>query len=108
MRSPQLRSLTAKSLTIGFLASGIILGGAVGLGTVPGASFIRATHAQTVQRPVGFAEIVPKIKPSVISARVKITGPVTLDDGNLDESPLERFFRRFGLPDDDQRLPLPR
>ena len=45
-----------------------------------------------------------QVKPAVISVRVKIdAGPLTLNDGISpfsDESPLERFLRRFGLPDD--------
>jgi hypothetical protein len=42
-----------------------------------------------------------KIRRAVISVRVNIdAGPLTLGDGNSPfsgESPLERFFRRFGL-----------
>jgi serine protease Do len=56
------------------------------------------------QRPVGFADIVEKVKPSVISVRVKVERH-TDTDGNGDEdlpfppgSPFERFFRRFGMP----------
>ena len=31
-------------------------------------------YAQSAQRPVGFADIVEKVKPSVISVRVKVDG----------------------------------
>jgi serine protease Do len=58
---------------------------------------------QLPQRPVGFADIVEKVKPAVISVRVKIDRP---SESNLSEddlpfppgSPFERFFKRFGTP----------
>jgi len=64
-----------------------------------------------MQRPVGFADIVAKVKPAVISVRVKVSGsaePAMLhdnsDDGDDGEqqipvqpgSPLDKFFRQFG------------
>jgi len=74
--------------------------------------FSTAAHAQVdklvkqVQHPVGFADIVEKVKPSVISVKVAITEKVGKDDSadNDDSpfqpgSPMERFFRRFGGPD---------
>src|SRR4051812_17199188 len=67
-------------------------------------------HAQVnnevrkVAQPIGFADIVERAKPSVISVRVKINEKVSKDDSNDDSpfqpgSPMERFFRRFGGPD---------
>lgn len=55
-------------------------------------------QAQTVQRPVGFADIVEKVKPAVISVRVKINGGPQLssDEGGQLPRGFERFFRRFG------------
>jgi serine protease Do len=57
-------------------------------------------QAQTVARPTGFADIVEKVKPAVISVRVKVDrGPqMSSDDGDFGNLPpgLERFFRRFG------------
>ncbi len=32
-------------------------------------------QAQQVQRPVGFADIVERVKPAVISVRVRVDGP---------------------------------
>src|SRR5690349_14713752 len=55
------------------------------------------------QRPVGFADIVEKVKPAVISVRVKMEGMAEAGP-NDDElpappgSPFERFFKRFGAP----------
>lgn len=59
-------------------------------------------QAQTAARPAGFADIVEKVKPAVISVRVKVDrGPqLSSDDGELPLPPgFERFFRRFGSPD---------
>src|SRR5262245_60708410 len=56
-------------------------------------------QAQTVARPTGFADIVEKVKPAVISVRVKINGGPQMS-GLDDQLPrgFERFFRRFGAP----------
>src|SRR4030081_3291465 len=77
--------------------------------------FTSAAHAQVnnevrkVERPVGFADIVERVKPSVISVKVNIAEKVASKDdssNNNDDpspfqpgSPMERFFRRFGGPD---------
>jgi serine protease Do len=60
-------------------------------------------QAQAVQRPVGFADIVEKVKPAVFAVRVKVNaGPQNSSfEGQLPQG-FERFFRRFGedmLPD---------
>src|SRR5262245_48603711 len=62
-------------------------------------------HAQNVQRPVGFADIVENVKPAVISVRIRselTSRMLGLDGGSgalPQGSPMERFFRRFGIPD---------
>jgi serine protease Do len=72
--------------------------------------FTSTAHAQVnnevskVAQPVGFADIVERVKPSVISVKVNINEKVSKDDNNDDSpfqpgSPMERFFRRFGGPD---------
>ena len=67
-----------------------------------------ANEVRKVQQPVGFADIVERVKPSVISVKVNINEKVAKgDDNNNDDdaqpfqpgSPMERFFRRFGGPD---------
>jgi serine protease Do len=62
-------------------------------------------HAQSPQRPVGFADIVEKVKPAVISVRVKMDGgPRIMGFGGESPfrqgSPMDRFFRQFGAPDE--------
>src|SRR5277367_551711 len=73
--------------------------------------FSSPAHAQInnevskVAQPVGFADIVEHVKPSVISVKVNINEKVAKDDSSNDDSPfppgspMERFFRRFGGPD---------
>jgi serine protease Do len=72
--------------------------------------FTTSAHAQVnndvskVAQPVGFADIVERVKPSVISVKVNINEKVAKNEGgDSDEaspfqpgSPMERFFRRFG------------
>src|SRR5471032_1098680 len=58
-------------------------------------------QAHKLQAPVGFADIVEKIKPAVISVRVKVDGGAQTNGLTSDEVPpgLREFFRRFGMPD---------
>jgi len=56
-------------------------------------------QAHKLQAPVGFADIVEKVKPAVISVRVKIEGSQTNGLGENQIPPgLREFFRRFGMP----------
>jgi serine protease Do len=66
---------------------------------------------QLAQKPVGFADIVERVKPAVISVRVKMERPANSNLKDTDDdspfppgSPFERFFRRFGMPN-GQSLP---
>src|SRR6266403_4422856 len=75
--------------------------------------FSSPAHAQVnnevrkVEKPVGFADIVERVKPSVISVKVNISEKLAKDDSSSNQddspfqpgSPMERFFRRFGGPD---------
>src|ERR1700729_948886 len=63
-------------------------------------------EVRKVAQPIGFADIVERVKPSVISVKVNINEKVAKDDSGNNEdspfqpgSPMERFFRRFGGPD---------
>jgi len=58
-------------------------------------------QAHKLQAPVGFADIVEKVKPAVISVRVKVDGGAQTDGFANNEIPpgLREFFRRFGMPD---------
>jgi len=78
----------------------VLVFGSAGL-VAPLASLTTPAHAQTAQKPVGFADIVEKVKPAVISVRVKMNaGPQASgfsEDNPLGQgSPFQYFFRRFG------------
>jgi serine protease Do len=101
--SPQ-RLLTGRRLALLASAAGIsavLVFGGEGF-SPPLTSLTTAAHAQTAQRPVGFADIVEKVKPAVISVRVKMNaGPemsgLSGDDNPFGpNSPFQYFFRRFG------------
>ena len=78
------------------------------IGTPAQAQDLSARAQQLPQKPIGFADIVEKVKPAVISVRVKMERPgnsnLNNDNDNDEEipfppgSPFERFFRRFGMP----------
>src|SRR6476619_6111941 len=74
--------------------------------------FGSAAHAQAAnaasgatQQPLGFADVVERVKPSVISVKVtmkdKAADASTKDDADEQGSPMERFFRQFGGPNGD-------
>jgi serine protease Do len=87
--------------------------------TSPADLFSSPAHAQVntevrkVERPIGFADIVERVKPSVISVKVNIKEKIASNDDGDDSpfqpgSPMERFFRRFGGPDGIPGLRGPR
>jgi serine protease Do len=65
------------------------------------------------QAQLGFADLVNKVKPAVISVRVKMTeGPTLSSNSNGDDglpfppgSPMDKFFRQFGIPIPQQGAP---
>ncbi len=68
-------------------------------------------QAHKLPAPIGFADIVEKVKPAVISVRVKIDGgSQTTGTGDLDNLPpgLREFFRRFGGVPDMPQQGMPR
>src|SRR5689334_3316066 len=99
--------LSARRIVL--LASAAVLGAGVlisGAQFAPRADAFLASpaYAQNLQRPVGFADIVEKVKPSVISVRVKVDNGAKMMGFEGDSpfppgSPMERFFRQFGMPD---------
>jgi serine protease Do len=80
----------------------------------PGGMLLPPAYGQTIQRPAGFADVVEKVKPTVISVKVQMSvGGGNARRSNEDSpqtgSPFEDFFRRrfgdggqrFGRPDGD-------
>jgi serine protease Do len=107
------KRLTTHRLTllasVGALGAAVLLAGPSGRYWPPAIGVAPANAAEFgMQHPVGFADIVAKVKPAVISVRVKLSSaaePALLHDnrGGDEEqtpaqpgSPLEKFFRQFG------------
>ena len=116
-RAPRRSLFSARKFAL--MASVVAGLGVAGYGLTPSHGpvdvFTSAAHAQVnnevrkVAQPTGFADIVERVKPSVISVRVNIGEKVAKDDtANKNDdndspfqpgSPMERFFKRFGGPD---------
>ena len=78
--------------------------------------FSSVAHAQVgnavssaAAQPLGFADVVERVKPSVISVKVttknKTTDASNKDDSDESGSPMERFFRQFGGPNGEYQNP---
>ena len=103
------RVLSARRLvllaSVAGLGVAVLFGGAGLISKATGPALTNIAYAQGIQRPVGFADIVEKVKPAVISVRVKMDGgsaKMMGFDGNMPFPPnsqMERFFRRFGMPE---------
>src|SRR5262245_32283884 len=106
--APKSRILSARRIVllagVAGLGVSVLLGGADVFTKGTGSSLTNIAYAQGVQRPMGFADIVDKVKPAVISVRVKVNAGAKMmsldgDSPFPPNSQMERFFRRFGMPD---------
>jgi serine protease Do len=83
----------------------LIAGAAIVPGGLPAAS--AAAQVQTMARPAGFADLVAKVKPAVISVRIKAEGAQMMsfddEDSMQPGASIEKFLRRFGFGDDMMR-----
>src|SRR5580658_3841469 len=93
--------------------------GAVALAALGGVAFetsvapvdAAATSAQAPAGPASFADVVDRVKPAVVSVKVKLSDADQVDDEDSQEmpgmpdipkdSPFYRFFRHFGMPGDN-------
>src|SRR5262249_22845462 len=118
--APKPRVLSARRLvllaSVAGLGAAVLFGGADFLPKTTGPALSTIAYAQGVQRPMGFADIVDKVKPAVISVKVKVAASGAKMMGMEGATPfapnsqIERFFRRFGMPegmspDEQQRAP---
>jgi len=85
----------------------LLLGGPGGFDRMNLAGLSQPAHAaEAAQRPAGFADLVAKVKPAVISVRVKIDRAAETTGsggGNVmpfqPGGPLDKFFKQFGYSD---------
>jgi serine protease Do len=103
------RALSARRLVLLAAVTGLgVAGATIGTNALHQAGLptyaAAANAAEIAQRPAGFADLVEKVKPAVISVRVKVkAGSEMMSfDGDMPfpkNSPMERFFRRYGMPE---------
>ena len=108
---PGRKPLSARRLTLlgsaAALATAVVLAGPLSHGRFADSAFAATATSQTGQGPRGFADLVSKVKPAVISVRVRIdqASEVNLRDGDNESSelppqmngtPFEKFFRQYG------------
>jgi serine protease Do len=98
--------------TISSFAAGAALAGSGVQVQLPRFSSVQA--AESTQHMPSFADVVEKVKPAVISVRVKREAGAKMmsfdGEPSAPDSRMDRFFRRFGMPfgnegSDNQRQP---
>ncbi len=114
--------VSARRLTmlasVAVVGAAVVLAGDAGYARLAPASWMSSAHATeaTQQMPGGFADLVTKVKPAVISVRVKVDQ--TSDERGsvqghqeqnlppfMEGSPFERFFRQYGFQNMPKGMP---
>jgi serine protease Do len=101
--------------SVAVLGSALMLGGPMSHGRLAESAFAATPVSQTQQGPNGFADLVSKVKPAVISVRVQLDEAPDADmlsrngedpdlPGAFRGTPFERFFQQRGYGDDGQRM----
>src|SRR6187200_2202292 len=105
---PERKAFTARRLALLASAAGLAIAvvatGTSGFSTPNFPSAIATAHADTMQRSTGFADVVEKVKPAVVSVRVKVDATAQMMSMNDNHevspmqpgAPLEKFFEQFG------------
>jgi len=104
-RSPRRRRLVLTAL-LAAIALGVGLAASSMHGGIAAGAPDNLSAQVGSQRHLGFADLVAKVKPAVISVRIKMDqGPVLSSDSDDDEglpfppgSPMDKFLRQFGFP----------
>jgi serine protease Do len=108
------KSFSARRLvllaSVAAVGAALLVGGPGYYANLPAWTAAASAADSTLQHPSGFADIVAKVKPAVISVRVKIdaasAGPALMQQQRNDDdedavptvpgSPMEKFFQQFG------------
>jgi serine protease Do len=92
-------------LTLAFVAAAVAAAPTTQIESIAVAAEVDAIG---VPAPVGFADIVERVKPAVVGVRVRIDGMTTSDETQKEFPPgslFDRFFRHFGIPIPDTPVP---
>lgn len=114
--TPKRKGRSARRLVLLASAAGLAIAvtaaGQSGFGPATIPSAMSVAHADGVQRLAGFADVVDKVKPAVVSVRVKMdetAKTASMNDGDMNPMqpglPLEKFFEQFGGRGMPQGLP---
>jgi serine protease Do len=110
-QQPRGKTWSARRLTLlcsaAVLGSALVVGGPLGYGRFAGRAYAATPAPVTMneQGQTGFANLVAKVKPAVISVRVRLEEGVEADGSKTDDqdgspfmqgSPFEKFFRQYG------------
>jgi serine protease Do len=106
---PPTKLLSARRLallgSVAVVGAAVALGGPIGFDRHGQAFWTAAQAAESQQGPAGFADLVAKVKPAVISVGVKIDESADASTPNDEQqtlppsmrgTPFEKFFRQFG------------
>src|SRR3984885_11607834 len=107
-------SYSLRAALLGAVALAALGGGGVETSVAPVSAAATTAEAPAVQAPAGpasFADVVDRVKPAVVSVKVKLSDADPVDDEDSDgipgmpdipkNSPFYRFFRHFGMPDNN-------
>ena len=107
-------SYSLRAALLGAVALAALGGVAVETSVAPVSAAATTAEAPAVQAPAGpasFADVVDRVKPAVVSVKVKLSDADPVDDEDSDgipgmpdipkNSPFYRFFRHFGMPDNN-------
>ena len=100
-------SYSLRAALLGAVALAALGGVAFETSTIPVSA--AATTAQPAAGPASFADVVDRVKPAVVSVKVKLADADPVDEEDSvpglpdfpKNSPFYHFFRRFGMPDDN-------
>ena len=97
--------------SVAIIGSALVLGGGLVSGHFGEPAYAAPTQVQS--GPVGFADLISKVKPAVISVKVKIDESATVDSqqGDGDDAqpfqgtPFEKFFHQHGENGPGRHMP---
>src|ERR1700733_13898186 len=108
-------SYSLRAALLGAVALAALGGVAVETSVAPVSAAATTAEAPAVQAPAGpasFADVVDRVKPAVVSVKVKLSDADPVDDEDSEgatpgmpdipkNSPFYHFFKRFGMPDNN-------